>query len=238
MPNISINKKVVIVMGPPGSGKGTQANLVADKLNLYHLDTGKFLEELVHDPNLQNDQEVQIEKQHFDSGVLVSPLFFLKWVTEKIQDLFKNGMGIIFSGSPRTMLEGFGDGEHKGLMDVLVDIYGKEHILIFLLEVPEEESIKRNSTRLICSVCGNAMISALKLNLPQCPVCGGPFRVRTLDKEEIIKVRLEEYRNRTYPVVAELEKRGFVINKIDGTPMPYLVYEKIESIVNDTFKDR
>lgn len=238
MSNIPKNKKVVIVMGPPGSGKGTQANLVADKLNLFHLDTGKFLESLVHDPNLQSDSEVQVERKNFDEGILVSPLFFLKWVTEKIQDLFKNGMGIIFSGSPRTMLEGFGDADHKGLMDVLSDTYGKENILIFLLEVPEEESLRRNSTRIICSVCGNAMISALNLKLAQCPVCGGAFRVRTLDKAEVIKVRLDEYRNRTYPVVAELEKRGFIINKIDGTPMPFQVYEKISSIVNDTFKDR
>ena len=236
MSNLPINKKVVIVMGPPGSGKGTQANLIADKLSLYHLDTGKFLEELVHDPEHADDAEVQVEKEHFDSGILVSPLFFLKWVTQKINDLFKNGMGIIFSGSPRTMLEGFGDGENKGLMDVLVDTYGKEHILIFLLEVPQEESIRRNSTRQICSVCGNAMISALNLNLPQCPVCGGAFRVRTLDKTDVIKVRLEEYRNRAYPVVAELEKRGFKVNKIDGSPMPYLVFDKISSIINDTFK--
>jgi adenylate kinase len=238
MSNLPSNQKVVIIMGPPGSGKGTQANLVADKLNLYHLDTGKFLEELVHDPNLQGDPEVQKEKGNFDSGILVSPLFFLKWVTEKIQNLRKNGMGIIFSGSPRTMLEGFGDAEHKGLMDVLADAYGKENILIFLLQVPDEESVKRNSTRVICSVCGNAMISALNLNLPQCPVCGGSFRTRTLDKPEVIKVRLDEFKNRTFPIIAELEKRRFKINKVDGNPMPYQVFEKITSIIDDTFKDR
>ncbi len=236
MSNLPINKKVIIVMGPPGSGKGTQANLIADKLNLYHLDTGRFLEELVHDENLKDNPEVQVEKKHFDDGILISPLFFLKWVTEKIQDLFKNGMGIIFSGSPRTMLEGFGDAENKGLMNVLSDIYGKENILIFLLEVPEEESLRRNSSRLICSTCGNAMISALNLNLSQCPVCGGAFRVRTLDKPDIIKVRLQEYKNRTYPIISELEKRGFKVNHIDGSPMPYKVFESIILIVNDIFK--
>ncbi len=236
MSNLPSNQKVVVVMGPPGSGKGTQANLIAGKLNLYHLDTGKFLEELVHDPKLQNNPEVQKERENFDGGILVSPIFFLKWVTEKINELYKNGEGIIFSGSPRTMLEGFGDEGHKGLMDVLEQDYGRENILIFLLQIPDEESIRRNSSRLICSVCGNAMISALNLNLPQCPVCGGAFRKRTLDKSDVIKVRLEEYRNRTFPVVAELEKRGFVVNRIDGTPMPYKVFENITSIINDIFK--
>jgi adenylate kinase len=237
MSNLPSNKKVVIVMGPPGSGKGTQANLVADKLNLYHLDTGKFLEELVNDPELQNEPEVKKERENFDNGILVSPLFFLKWVTEKINDLHKNGMGIIFSGSPRTMLEGFGDDQHKGLMDVLAENYGKENILIFLLQIPDEESIKRNSTRVICSVCGDAIISALNLKLPQCPICGGEFRTRTLDKIEVIKIRLDEYKNRTFPIVAELEKGGFKINKMDGMPMPYKVFEKITAVINDTFKN-
>lgn len=239
MSKLPSNQKVVIVMGPPGSGKGTQANLIAEKLNLYHLDTGKFLEELVHDPKLQDNPEVAKERENFDGGVLVSPLFFLKWVTEKINDLHKNGEGIIFSGSPRTMLEGFGDESHKGLMDVLEKDYGRENVLIFLLQVPDEESVKRNSARLICSVCGNAMIGALNFQLPQCPVCGGPFRRRTLDNPEIIKkVRLEEYKNRTFPVVAELENRGFEVNKIDGTPLPYQVFEKITAVINDTFKDK
>lgn len=228
---IPTNKRVVIVMGPPGSGKGTQANLIADKLNLFHLDTGRFLETLVHDPSLQNDPEVSEERDKFDKGILLDPFFFLKWVTEKIKSLHNNGSGIIFSGSPRTMLETCGDESHKGLMDVLSDLYGKDNIQVFLLEASGDTSISRNSSRMICSICGNAILGVLKLDLKQCPICGGSFRKRVLDDPEIIKVRLEEYKNRTGPVINELTKRGFEINRIDATPMPFEVFEKITSLI-------
>jgi len=223
-------------MGPPGSGKGTQANLVAEKYNLYHLDTGRFVEQLVHDPQLQNDPEVVKERKNFDEGILLSPLFFLKWVKEKVKDLHRGGVGIVFSGSPRTELEAFGDKENGGLVRTLEELYGKDDISVFLLEVPDEISVARNSARTLCSVCGSPIMGVIRGDLKQCPFCGGSLRTRVLDTPDIIKVRLEEYRSRTMPVVAGLEERGFVVYRIDGTPLPFSVFEQIKELLDDSFK--
>jgi len=230
-------KKALIILGPPGSGKGTQANLVAQKYNVFHLDTGRFLENLVHDSSLQTDPEVMRERDNFDSGKLLTPSFFIKWFFKKVEDVALRGEGIVFSGSPRTQEEAFGAAsDDSGLIALLERLYGKDGVVVFLLEVPKEVSIERNSKRIICSVCGGGILGVLNLNLSQCPFCGGSLRTRTLDTHDVIKVRLEEYRKRTMPIIEGLTKRGFVINHIDATPMPFEVFDSISSIIDDTQK--
>jgi len=230
-------KKAFIIMGPPGSGKGTQANLLAEKYGLFHLDTGRFLESLVHNPDLQNDQEVQKERERFDSGKLLTPGFFLKHLTRQVELIAQGGSGIVFSGSPRTTQEAFeGAGGQPSLMETLEKLYGKENIVIFLLIAPDEVSMERNSKRVLCSVCKTPVLGILNLNLKQCPSCGGELYTRTLDKPDIIKERLEVYRAETFPVVEGLEKRAFIVTKIDATPMPYKIFETISSHIDDSYQ--
>lgn len=230
-----MGKKAVIIMGPPGSGKGTQAALVADRYDLFHFDSGRFLRTLFIREDIA-DGEFLKEKEINRSGGINSGWFFLKVSTEKIRFLANEGEGIVFSGSPRTMEETIGNGQYKGFLDNLDELYGRENIIIFLLEIPEESSVERNGKRAVCSVCGGSILGVLNLNLGQCPFCGGELENRIDDKPETIKVRLEEYKKQTYPILAEMEKRGFAINKIDGTPMPYLVFESIAKKIDAAFK--
>src|SRR3989344_5922357 len=109
-------KKVIIVYGPPGAGKWTQANLLAGKLGLIHFDTGKYLEQTVHDPENQNNPEIKKEKEIFDSGKLLTPSFVLKIISQKTKEVSKSSFGIVFSGSPRTLYEAFGDEKNQGLI--------------------------------------------------------------------------------------------------------------------------
>src|SRR3989344_5224832 len=102
-------KRAVVIYGPPGSGKGTQANLLAWTKAFIHFDTGKFLEQMMTDPELENDPVIKKEKKLFASGHLLTPDFVLKFVTEKTQEIAKSGFSIVFSGSPRTSFEAFGD---------------------------------------------------------------------------------------------------------------------------------
>lgn len=225
-------KKALIIMGPPGSGKGTQANLLAEKYGIFHLDTGRFLESLVHNPDYQNDEEVVRQRENFDTGKLLDPAFFLKHVTKQIHLISQGGGGIVFSGSPRTHQEAFeGSPTDPALMDTLTQQYGKENILIFSLRVPDEVSLERNSSRTLCSVCKTPLLGALHLSLTQCPFCGGELYVRTLDKPEIIKDRLVEYHKNTEPVIQELEEQGYRVTHVDATPMPYVIYKTILSSI-------
>ncbi len=221
-------QKALIVYGPPGAGKGTQANLLAAKLGLIHFDTGKFMEQTVHDPANAKDPVVQQQRELFDTGKLCDPAWAYRVVSEQTKRIHASGLGIVFSGSPRTELEAFtADGGKRGLIDLLEDLYGRENVHVIYLKIKSETTIYRNSNRLICSVCGTPVMYLPEAQPKICPICGGEFRKRTLDTPEVIKVRLQEFEKRTAPILAKLRDRGYKIIEIDGEPLPYVVFATI-----------
>ena len=214
---------MIILYGSPGSGKGTQANLLAGRLGLIHFDTGRFLESLWYDPRRQKEKLVQREKRLFAEGKLNTPSFVAGEVIKGVKTIARAGLGMAFSGSPRTVYEA------EKEMPIFEHLYGRKNIFVFELNLHSEGSIKRNSARLMCSVCGYGLLTAYypSKKPKHCPVCGGPFYRRTLDKPGVIKVRLKEYLNRTYPIFGILKARGYEIHKIDARPAPYKVLQKI-----------
>jgi adenylate kinase len=218
-------KKVVIFYGAPGAGKGTQAELVAKRFYFIHFDTGRYLESEIYNPYKKEDPVWQEAKACFESGKLVDPNFVLNRVVDATNRMADSGVNIVYSGSPRTVYEAFGDNENKGLMDVLESKYGKEDIVIFYLDISEEETMRRNSTRRVCSVCGLPILGESKIE--SCAFCGGKPRVRTLDDPEVIKERIIEFKKVTLPVLEKLERNNFSVYKIDGSGKPYEVFEKI-----------
>lgn len=228
------NHKAIILYGPPGSGKGTQAELLANKLDFVHFDTGRYLRDFLHNSKYKNDKIVQYERKLNDSGKLNSPEWVLKIVSDKAKKINKLSKGVIFSGSPRTVFEAFGDKAHKGLMSVLERIYSKDNIHVFYIDISEKETIKRNTHRLVCSIC---RMPVLYESLPRncsikvCPFCGGKFVYRFDDVDEVIKTRLNEYSDRTKPIIEKLKKGGYRVIKIDGRPMPYKIHLKIASLI-------
>ncbi len=220
-------KKAFIIYGPPGAGKGTQANLLAGKLGLIHFDTGRYLEQIVHDPEKQSDPEIRKEKEIFDSGVLMTPDFVLKIISQKSAEVSKSGFGIVFSGSPRTLYEAFGDKKNRGLIAMLESEYGKENIFPIFLKIDPKISILRNKNRKVCSVCGTAILYNDSDQHKTCPLCGGVLRVRMVDNPAVLETRIKEYEERTKPIIDELKKHGYQIIEIDGHPLPYKVFDEI-----------
>lgn len=219
-----MRKIAILLYGPPGAGKGTQANLLAHKLNIIHFDTGRFLESVINDPNRQKEKVIKREKKLFDTGILTTPSFVFREIEKYAKKINRSGWGLVFSGSPRTLYEA------KRLLPALAKLYGKKNIIPFVLDLPEDDSVARNSVRLTCSTCDYALLSGYypSRNPKNCPVCAGKFYRRTLDKPDVIRnVRLKEYRNRTEPIFKLMEKMGYKIKKIDARPSPYKVFGKI-----------
>lgn len=233
--------KAIIIMGPQGSGKGTQAELIAKKLDLYHFDTGQYLRAILYDPASKNDKIIQRERKLNKAGILNTPSWILKIMIQGVKNLATLRKGVVFSGSPRTFYEafGYGQGENSknktGLTDILNKYYGKENISVFSLDIPRSESIKRASSRLSCSICGSPFM-AQKYKITSCPFCGGKIIKRKDDNIKSIMERLSEYDKRTKPIFAELEKRKYKIFKINGAPAPYKIHGNILKIIKGNKK--
>lgn len=228
-------KTVVIIYGPPSSGKGTQAKLLSDKLGFFNFDTGVLIREILYSSQHKNNKETQREKKLNEAGKLCTPSWVFKIVSYRVKELANFGESIVFSGSPRTMEESFGygggvdkelDKKKSGLFGLLEKFYGRENIRIFQIIVPEREVLKRNQHRLICGFCNLPFLHLFR-GAKKCFFCGGDVIRRKDDKKGIIFERLQEYKKRTLPIVHELKKQKYKIVEIDGAPLPYKIHQKL-----------
>lgn len=217
-------------MGPPGSGKGTQASLLAEKLALYYFETSKIIELNVMGAERGAFQIVEgkkylleEEKKIWENGGLCSPPIVTIWVKEKIKNLAKENQGIIFAGSPRTIYEA------ENLMPLIEKIYKKENIRTILFNLPSEQTLWRNSRRKICKLMRHPIIYRDETkDLKICPLDGSKLITRKgLDSKKSIMVRLEEYKNRTLPIIDYFKKNKYRIININAVPAPSIVFSNI-----------
>jgi len=227
-------KQVVIFIGPPGAGKGTQSNLLADKLSLYYLETSKILEEKFKEGNKGKFIKVGDKKYFFEKekklwgeGILCSPPFVSYLIKDKIKEIFKMGESMVLAGSPRTLYEG------KEIMPFLEKLYGKENIKVVLIKLSAEESIFRNSHRRICELMRHPIIyNEETVGLTKCPLDSSRLARREgLDDPETIKVRLKEYRERTYPLIDYFKKRGLKVKEVSGSGSVAEVFGEILKVI-------
>jgi len=223
-------KLVVILMGPPGSGKGTQAELLSEKLNLYYLETSKILEKsfmttrkkdfIVVDRKKYYSAD---EKRLWQTGMLCSPPFVTHLIERKIKELFKDGRNLVLAGSPRTLYEG------EKVIPFLRKLYKKENIFVFLLKLSEKESIWRNSHRRICSLMRHPILYTKETKkLTRCPLDGSKLMKRKgLDEPETIKIRFREYKKRTFPLINYFRKQKLRVKKVNGEQPVADVFEDV-----------
>src|SRR3989344_1754844 len=167
-------KWAVFLIGPPGSGKGTQADLLAQRFGLVHVQTSKLGEEKINNQEfVKNDPEVAEVKRLYDKGELFPPPWTVKIVLQKAEELANEGKGIIFSGSPRTIYEV--DQE----MPYFDNLYGKENIKVVNIKIDEEESVFRNSNRRVCKASGHPIPNFDQFkNMLVCPQDGSEIITR------------------------------------------------------------
>lgn len=217
-------------MGPPGAGKGTQAGLLAEKFDLYYLETAKIIETHVMQAKRGNYVTVKgkrysllQQKKFWQTGILCDPPLVSYWMKKKIKELVEKNQGIVVAGSPRTLPEG------KDLMPFIKKLYGSRNIKIILIDISAKESIWRNSHRRICELIRHPILYTKEtVNLKHCPLDGSKLlRRKGLDDPATIRIRLKEYKKRTLPLLDFLKNEGAQIKKINGSPSPTAVFHSI-----------
>lgn len=222
----------VFLYGPPGSGKGTQAELLTENLGFFHFDSGDFLRKIFYGRARRLGKAVLQERRRYEAGELVTTSWFMRLAMHRIQALIRQKESIVLSGAFRNLEEAFGAGRKPGIVTAFHKGFGKNNLLFFLMDIPEHESVRRNSGRLLCSVCRSALIPQyLSRPARRCPLCAGALFHRTDDDRDIVQYRLMEYRKQTQSILRELRRRGYRIIRIDGRPLPYEIHKKIISYI-------
>lgn len=225
-----MGKQVIILFGPPGAGKGTQSELLSEKFGYYHLESSKVLERCFKTESPDKiytidgkDFRVGDEIKNWKTGALTSPPFITALMMKEFEKLAAQDENFILSGSPRTLYE------VEKEMPVLLKLFGKKNIKIFLIEISAEVTVFRNTHRKICELMRHSILfNDETKNLKLCPIDGSTLLKREhLDDAETIKVRLKEYKNRTLPMLDYFEKGGFEVKKINGERYVAEVHEEI-----------
>lgn len=209
-----LSQKVIILLGPPGSGKGTQAKKLADTLKMSHISTGDLFRENISQKTVLGAKA----KTFMDKGQLVPDSLVLEMLFDRVsRDDCKKGY--ILDGFPRTIPQA----------DALDRALGNKVALVAInLPVSDEEILKRISGRLTCTLCGNmhnAYYSPSKIQ-GKCDKCGGELQQRSDDKPEVVQERLEVYRKQTAPLIRYYEAKG-VLKTVNGEQRPEQIFRQI-----------
>lgn len=208
----------IVLLGAPGTGKGTQKNVIGEKLGVPTISTGDILRE-----NVSATTDLgMVAKKYMDCGVLVPDNIIINMIKKRIREP-DCSRGYVLDGFPRTL------GQAEALEEA------GEHIdLVLSLEVPDEEIVERLSNRRYCKVCGE--VYNLKTRPPKkpgvCDKCGGRLVRRTDDEPNTIRNRLKVYREQTKPLIKFYEERG-VLRVVDGTPPADEVSKQILGIIEE-----
>lgn len=193
-----------ILLGPPGSGKGTQAEKLTKKLNAYYFGMGNELrKEAKKDTELGQKFQAVWDK---GEGQLVPPALIGEFIKQKITE-FPKDKEIVFDGFPRNISQAQ---EVEKIMPI-------ENALIINIEVNEDDLIKRMTTRRVCEYCDKVFFRPDITGITKCDRCKGNLIQRQEDREDVIRKRIDVYNKETKPMIDYLARKNNIIN-INGNP--------------------
>ena len=212
----------IILLGPPGAGKGTNAKTIATYYKIPHISTGDMFREAI-----TNQTELgTLAKSYMDQGLLVPDEVTISLVKERLAKA-DCANGFLLDGFPRTLVQAealtkIGEEIGRGIRNVL-DI-----------EVPEEILISRITGRRVCSKCGAPYhIETLKPKVEGvCDRCGGTLVQRKDDNKETLEARLNEYHQQTEPLIGYYSKLG-LLTEVDGNKALDDIFNDIKQILGE-----
>lgn len=211
----------IILLGPPGAGKGTQAARLESTRGMVQLSTGDMLRQAV-----AQGTPVGLEaKAVMEAGELVSDAIVSALIGEHLDAA--GDRGVIFDGYPRTRAQ-------AEALDLLLAERGRKLDHVIELEVEEEALVERITGRFSCAKCGAPYHDSFKLPKVEgvCDVCGSQeFRRRPDDNEQTVRTRLAEYRAKTAPILPYYEERGLV-RRVDGMAPVEAVAAAIDAVLD------
>jgi adenylate kinase len=218
MPNRNLN---LILLGPPGSGKGTQGERLQEDLELPYYATGDILRAAVRD-----ETEVGLAaREYMDRGDLVPDEVIIGLIAERLES-GEADRGFILDGFPRTVPQ-------AEALDAKLTEIGRQLTAVILIDASDEEIVRRLSGRRVSSKEG--YVYHVEFNPPKvegiCDVDGSELIVRDDDKPEVVRHRLEQYHEKTAPLVDYYSEQA-LLNRIDGSVDPDQVGEAIRSLIS------
>ena len=210
----------LILLGPPGSGKGTQGERLQEDFRLPYYATGDILRAAVRD----GTELGTTAKEYMDRGDLVPDEVIIGVIAERVQD-GEAADGFILDGFPRTVgqAEALGT-EMEGL--------GRSITAAVLIDVDDDEVVRRLGGRRTCAKNGH--IFHVEFDPPKnegvCDICGARLITRDDDKPDVIRNRLDQYHDKTEPLVSFYEERG-LLKRVDGTMKPEDVGNRIRALL-------
>lgn len=212
----------IILLGPPGAGKGTQAARLERDRGMVQLSTGDMLRAAVKAATPVGLEAAEVMKR----GELVSDAIVSALIGERL-DQPDTAMGVIFDGYPRTA-------EQADALDLLLAKRGRKLDYVIELAVDEDALVERIVGRFTCATCGAGYHDTFKPTkvAGTCDECGGhEFKRRPDDNEETVRTRMAEYRAKTEPVIPIYAERG-LLRRIDGMADIAHVTDAIEAVLD------
>lgn len=206
----------IVLIGPPGAGKGTQARLLQDRFSIPQISTGDLLREAIREGTSLGKQA----RTYMDAGELVPDQLVTAMVAERLKkpDCIN---GFLLDGFPRTIAQA------EALAESLTQ--GKQQLDCALsIVVPKQELVERLSGRWVCRSCSamyHERFSPPK-QAERCDQCGGELYQRTDDKLETVTARLDVYERSTAPLI-DFYKNNGLLRSVDGTGEPQEVFRRI-----------
>lgn len=203
------------MLGPPGAGKGTQAERFAREEGIPKISTGDILREAV----TAGTELGCVAKRAMDAGQLVSDAVMIGIVRERLSrpDVAR---GFILDGFPRTVTQA------QALDEMMA---GRAPLIVIEIEVPVEELARRTSQRRVCGRCGFTTVAD---GTATCPRCGGELAVRSDDGEAVVRERLQVYAQQTRPLVEYYRTRP-TFRKVNGNQPPDVVAVELRRAIEE-----